>query len=96
MYPSWRYHPTKAPKLIHSADQEPGAAWADSPAKFGLAPDVPAGAPLGTSTRMRFMAAESDDEPDASQIEAREDALSVPDPETAKAIVAKRKGKAKA
>ncbi len=33
MYPSWRYHRTEEPKLIHSASEE-AEGWEDSPAKF--------------------------------------------------------------
>lgn len=34
MYPSWRYHATDAPRLIHSsAEEQPG--WSDSPAAHG-------------------------------------------------------------
>lgn len=33
MYPSWRYHRTEDPKLIHSAAEE-AEGWEDTPAKF--------------------------------------------------------------
>lgn len=33
-YPTWRYHATEAPRLIHSAEEEPGDDWADTPAAF--------------------------------------------------------------
>lgn len=97
MYPSWRYHPTKAPRLIQSASEEPGSPWTDSPADHGLEPSVPPGAPLGTSSRMQFVPQPSEDDEDT---EAVQDALSVPsaakgsDVAVAKATVAARKAKA--
>lgn len=35
-YPSWRFHATDEPRVIHSADEEKalGKGWADSPAAF--------------------------------------------------------------
>lgn len=34
VYPSWRYHKTLEPKIVHSEehDEELGSGWADSPA----------------------------------------------------------------
>lgn len=36
IYPSWRYHKTKEPVIVHSAEDEKalGKGWADTPAKF--------------------------------------------------------------
>lgn len=44
MYPRWKYHRTKEPKLVHTPehDEKLGPDWADTPAVFGLvtAPSV--------------------------------------------------------
>lgn len=44
-YPTWRYHATDAPRLIHSAEEEPGDDWADTPAAFEVAEDAPPAEP---------------------------------------------------
>jgi hypothetical protein len=37
-YPSWRYHRTETPRVVHSAieDELLGSEWADSPAAHGI------------------------------------------------------------
>lgn len=38
MYPKYKYHPTKEPRVIHSAEQEDALSeeWKDSPADHGF------------------------------------------------------------